>query len=99
MKQCKKCKLKKPKKDYSKCSNYKDGLYYMCKECKNNIDRANYHNNKELKLKKLKNYHKNKEKYKENKKDSDRKLYLKKPEYYAEIRIRRRTATKKTTKY
>jgi len=81
MKKCSKCKINKNESSYSKRKASKDGLSYICKECKCEIDKEykdnnrdhikNYMNNyyesnKELiKSKNSKKYHENKDTIKE----------------------------------
>jgi len=46
MKICKNCKLLKPKTDFFKRQNSKDGLQHYCKECKATKFNQHYENNK-----------------------------------------------------
>lgn len=47
MKQCSKCKVTKPKSEFSKDKSKADGLQYQCKECRKQYDKQWYAANRE----------------------------------------------------
>lgn len=90
MKKCKKCHENKEITEFTKLSKNKDGLYNICRVCKNKKERELYHKNLEKqKERKLKNYHRNKDKYIKKKKESDKILYESKKVYYTYNSIKR----------
>jgi hypothetical protein len=59
MKKCAKCKIEKPETEFGNNKSSKDGLHSYCKECENKCSRDKYYNNREKKLKQLKDKYQN----------------------------------------
>lgn len=96
MKKCSKCNIEKDYSSFNKRKASKDGLSYMCKECKSKFDKEYSENNKEYKSNYLKLYYLNnkdiiiersREYYSNNKKDiseRSKEYYLKNKDYIIE---------------
>ena len=85
---CTKCKVEKPKQDFHKNCQSKDGLASNCKECRNSVNRKYRKNNPQYLEYHKKNKDKKREYDKEYRSDNRDSILLKKKKYYNENKER-----------
>ena len=57
--QCKECHELKPRSEFHKDPAAKNGLYFLCKPCKNEKTKKNYHDNRDKHLKRMASFRQN----------------------------------------
>lgn len=85
---CRKCGIEKDRSEFRKCSERKDGLNNLCKDCKNAQERARYKRDSSNKRKHIEKYYKqNKEKILRYNRDREKELLQKDPVFKLQKRV------------